>query len=215
MIYFLFLSYFSNSSSSSSTIFIGNWYSGLNLKDKSVFSLQFTYYSQIPNDQNESILMPVKEQNINNINLLCQDCFLFAVGKLRLQKSKTIDFDQPEKIIAGIYQKNTSEFYMIHFIEDFLPDHIIKQIENFDNLPIFKNETELSSFLFKMKSISDDFNISKQESIIKETDIKNIIFKNLNDVKIENKEELYNYFIRQLIIKLLKIFSILQFVIII
>ena len=211
MISFLFLSSLSNSISSSPTIFVGNWYYGLNSNEKSVFSVQFKYYFQFQNDENESILMPVNEQNMNDINLSSRDCFLFAVGKLRLKQSKNIGFTQPDQIIAGIYRKDTSEFYMVYFLENYLPESIIKQIENFDNPQLFKNETELSSFLFKMKSISHGFNISKQESMITKTDIQAFKLKNVNNVTIKNKEENYTYFKRQIILEQLKIFSIQQF----
>lgn len=131
----------------------------------------------------------VNSSNTRIDHISPQNNLIFIFGKI---------FTISQHIIAGVYQKSSSEIYMINELERFIPK---EEIENESYIPpIIKNNSLLFSFLMEIKSISEEFNynITKNEIqanddyITKEDFVSHLILhsmKKFNNSSISNLNE--------------------------
>lgn len=154
LLLFEFFIYHSISYAPQSSIFIGDLFNKFNssYNQSNVLMKLFFYY--LKDDQNILTLEQIKSSNTRIDHISPRNNPIFILGKI---------FTISQHIIAGVYQKSTSEIYMINELERFIPKEEIKN-ESY-NPPIIKNNSLLFSFLMKIKSISEEFNynITKNE----------------------------------------------------
>ena len=201
-----FLICFSSQYSSNSSIFVGRSSTRLNFgHEKSNILIEFFFYKFI-NGQDEFILEPINSNNISIDEISAKNDFLYVFGTLFFEKS---NFSQSKELISGIYQRNTSEIYMIFNLDNFISEELIKLFNN-HSIPLkMTNESELFQFLNKMKEISEEFNYTEQKNNITKKEIKESKLKYKKEKSI--KQEKDGYFRKQIIVDRLQQFSIEKF----
>lgn len=201
-----FLIYFGNSYSHKSSIFLGQWFTRLQSgNDASHMKIELYFYRFIDH-QNEFILEHLNSYNVTINDISSEDEFLFVLGKLLFENSSQTGFPKSTKLIGGVYQKKTSDIYMVFNLDDFLPKQINQQIENFTSQFNMTNESELFQLLTFIKSTSEEFNYDKHE--------KSITRKNIKDSKLKYSKENdkdNEYFRKQVIVDRLRLFAYEKF----
>lgn len=199
----------SRSYSSQASIFFGEWFSHANLKDDRSFILLELFYYQFQNYKNENILQHINSTNSNANNISMYDDFIFVTGNVTFANSSNTEFLNQKKLVAGVYYKITSEFYMVFNLENYLPVNVIQKINNCSCKLDAPYNSELFNFFNKLISISRNFNYTKQQQLITWQDIKKYKLNNLDDKYISKQKN--NYIRNKIILDSLQSFAFKQF----